>query len=569
MRLLIVVAGIVVYLNSFQGVFLFDDEDAITKNPYIRGLWPPATALTAPPQSPAAGRPLVSLSLAINYACGGLNPWGYHAFNLAVHILSALFLFGVIRRTLSLPRIGLGSEVLGRRLAGVITLIWVVHPLLTESVTYVIQRTESMAGLFYLLTLYCFIRGANGRTSRAWYAAAIAACALGMTTKETMVTAPLLVLIYDRVFVARSWAEITALRRSLYFGLAATWLILVLLVAAGPRSQTVGFALGLGPVEYAMNQCPAIVNYLRLAFWPHPLILDYGEPKILPLGSVLPQAAILAVLLILTAVALFRRPHLGFPGVWFFVILAPTSSFVPITSEVAAERRMYLPLAAVITLAVMLVWWGGSAIGKRIGLRPRARNGLFAALVIAVVLPLSYATVRRNRTYHDAETMWRDVLAGRPDNPRAHCGLAFTLAARGLLDPAIRHYETALAIQPDNAVTQANLAGVLARAGRLDEAVERYSAAIRLDPNFAVAQVSLGNALRLKGDLEGAAAAHRRAIEIDPALGDAFYNLGLDLDAIGRHDLAIDAYVKALQLHPSHPGAKAALAAAASRPAGK
>jgi hypothetical protein len=151
---------VIVYLSSFQGVFVFDDIHAIVENPYVRRLWPLGQAMRAPPQSSVSGRPIVSLSLALSYAVSGLRPWGYHAFNLAVHLGAAALLFGLIRRTLLSDCLGGRCAARAAPLAAAITVLWAVHPLQTESVTYVIQRAESLAGFFLLAVLYCLCRGA-------------------------------------------------------------------------------------------------------------------------------------------------------------------------------------------------------------------------------------------------------------------------------------------------------------------------------------------------------------------------------------------------------------------------
>ena len=167
--LAVVFAGLLAYHNSFFGPFVFDDIPHITENPRIRQLWPPWDVLSPSSSALINARPVVDVSLAVNYALGGYNVWGYHALNLTIHILAGLTLFGIVRRTLRQPplRERFGAAADGLALAA--ALIWTVHPLQTESVTYVIQRAESIMGLFYLLTLYCFIRGAASPRPRLWY----------------------------------------------------------------------------------------------------------------------------------------------------------------------------------------------------------------------------------------------------------------------------------------------------------------------------------------------------------------------------------------------------------------
>ncbi|HEV3003406.1 MAG TPA: hypothetical protein VGX78_03050, partial [Pirellulales bacterium] len=190
--LAIALLGTVAFANGVRGAFYLDDFVTIVNNPTLRHLWPLTAVLSPPNGCTAAGRPLLNLSFAINYAVGKTEPLGFHLVNIALHVLAALVLFGVVRRTLLLR-----SFVVDRamRLAMLVTMLWVVHPLQTESVTYIVQRAESLAGLLYLLTFYCVIRGATlERRDKAlrWYLLAVISCAAGMASKEVMATAPVL-----------------------------------------------------------------------------------------------------------------------------------------------------------------------------------------------------------------------------------------------------------------------------------------------------------------------------------------------------------------------------------------
>ena len=161
--------------------------------------------------------------------------------------------------------------------------LWVVHPLNSESVSYLTERTESMMGLFYLATLYASIRAATPRATPAslrWIALAVVASTLGMASKESMVTAPVMVLIFDRVFLYKTWREAWAERRALYAGLAASWVVLGLILWSAPRSS-VGFESGATPWNYFLNQVQLIAQYFWLAVWPQALVLDYGLPRAL------------------------------------------------------------------------------------------------------------------------------------------------------------------------------------------------------------------------------------------------------------------------------------------------
>ena len=288
----ILAAGIAAWSNSFNGPFIFDDLSAIQNNPTIRH-FPGWMNFLPPPATAISRRPVVNLTLAVNYAISDLDVRGFHAGNLLIHLLAALLLFGIVRRTLLAPSL---RERFGRAassLAMAVALIWAVHPLLTESVTYLTQRTECLMGLFFLLTLYAAIRGASSVHPWRWYAAAVAACALGMASKEVMAIAPIVVLLYDRCFLSGSFREALRSRWPLYLGLAATWAILCALLIAYPWGAATGAGFGLaeaGPWEYARTQPGVILNYLRLSFWPDSLCLVYFWPIATNAMRIIPAA---------------------------------------------------------------------------------------------------------------------------------------------------------------------------------------------------------------------------------------------------------------------------------------
>ncbi|HSF03462.1 MAG TPA: glycosyltransferase family 39 protein, partial [Solirubrobacterales bacterium] len=264
-------ACVLAYARSFAGPFIFDDLESIPDNPNIRQLWPITVPLSPPPNLGAlGGRPLVSLSFAVNYALGGLDVRGYHALNLAMHAIAALLLWRVAARTLASP--ALLGRYGGEGTAFAIALVWSLHPLLSEPVTYIVQRTELMMGLFYLLTFYCALRAWTDPRRGAWQVAAVAACALGMACKEPMVSAPILVVLHDLAFRGQPAREVLRERGRFYLALAGSWLVLVGILLGG--AQVKGALGGLGNIssfQYLRIQARAIVHYLRLALWPHPL----------------------------------------------------------------------------------------------------------------------------------------------------------------------------------------------------------------------------------------------------------------------------------------------------------
>ena len=304
-------AVVLVYANSLDGAFILDDDQNIEDNRRIRSLDNLNEILSV-------GRPLVELSLALNYAYGELDPAGYHVFNILIHILVGLTLYGVVRRTLLLPRLRERFGTSSHWLALAIGLLWTVHPLTTQAVTYVIQRGESMGSLFYLLTLYCVIRGSQAKRPRRgyWYATAVISAGLGMACKAIVITAPALLLLYDRVFLSTSTREVLSRRFRVHLGV----LLIVLGVGAGvgilqtivtripeprePSETRLSIGRAASPMEYYRTQPEILLHYLSLAYWPADLCLDYKWEPSEDLRRILVTSAALATLLAATCLAL-------------------------------------------------------------------------------------------------------------------------------------------------------------------------------------------------------------------------------------------------------------------------
>jgi tetratricopeptide (TPR) repeat protein len=560
--LLIVLAGVVSFHNAFRGPFVLDDFTAISNNPSIRTLWPPWNALSPPVHSPVTGRPLVNLSLALNFALGGLGVTSYHVVNVVIHLLAAQAVFGIVRRTLAAPRVSGRYRAAANGIATAVALLWVVHPLTTESVDYTTQRTELLMGLFFLLTLYCALRGFGSSSPRRWYAAALAAFALGLGSKEVIAVAPIVVLACDRLFWSTSFKAAFSRRRFLYAGFAVVLVLFAVLVGTRLRGAFTGLSRKMSPWDYALTQAGAIVHYLRLAVWPHPLAADYdGWPIATSLMSVLPEVAFLLLIAGLTVWGLVRRRPLAFLGVWFFAILAPTSSFRPLAAEVVAERRMYLPLVAVVVLAVLAGW----ALLDRV----KAPRGVGIAGVAVLAAILGIVTIQRNRTYQTTLSFWNDVVAKRPDNPRARIWLAKHLREGGKNTEAIQHLTAAVRLQPGNGDAQYGLGVALASQGRTDEAIEHYQEALRINPEDAPAHNNLGAALASRGQIVEAIRHYLQAIRINPAYAGPHYNLALVLANLGEIHEAISHLEAAVGIDPNFTAARQTLEALRRRETGQ
>jgi tetratricopeptide (TPR) repeat protein len=551
--ILIVAAILTAYAGAFTTPFLFDDTSILETRELQTLSWRTVDGTT---------RPLVQLSLALNWLAGGSNVVGYHLFNVGVHALAALTLFGLVARTLELGRLGARWQGAARPLALVVSLLFAVHPLQTQSVTYVVQRAESLMALCYLLTLYALVRGAGSSHPARWYGASVTACALGMMMKPVMVTAPVTALCYDAVFLAGSWTGAWRRRRTVHVALMATWLLLVgLLTGENESAATAGFAtreITLG--EYAGSQPHVVLRYLQLAFWPHGLVLDYGWPPATGFRGVIVPTFVLGLVVALALWIVRRSRELGALVVAFLLMLAPSSSLIPI-KDLAFEHRMYLPLAPLLVLVVAGAWM---AI-QRLGLRRLAERRVVVGIAAATVVVLMALTVDRNHDYRSAVAMWTDVVAKRPANARGHSNLGLALVHDRQIEEGITSIRTSLRLDPTSAEAHNNWGFALARQKRFAESEPHYREAIRLKPAYAEAHNNLGVALMEGGRPEEAALQYGEALRLRPEFVEAYSNLGNVLAGQGRIAESMPEYLRALAIDPTHAEVQFNLALALAR----
>jgi cytochrome c-type biogenesis protein CcmH/NrfG len=443
-------------------------------------------------------------------------------------------------------------------------------------VNYTVQRTESMMALCYLTTLYCAIRASAHPEGLKWVVAAVAACAAGMASKESMVTAPLMVLVYDRVFLYPSLAAAWRQRRALYIGLAATWGVLALLMLGQPRTS-VGFGAGVDVWTYFLNQLSLIARYLFLTVWPRPLVVDYGLPRPVAITDVILPGLLVVALGVATLWALRRHRALGFLGVWFFVTLAPTSSVVPIATEVGAERRMYLPLMALVVLAVLGV---SRLLARRFG----AESRVPAAVLAVVCVLLAVGTTVRTLEYRSVRTIaqtnvdryphgrarlalaselvaanqhndaMRQLEEAIKDYPQARLGLATELATSGRMSDAVVQAQEFIRLLPDNAEvpTARDLMGrAYALQGLYEPAVEQFTMLTHARPNDAGPYISIGDARLRQRRVDEAIASYDSALKRKPGDPDILGQLGLALGAAGRRREASLAFDNAAAARPN------------------
>jgi len=560
-----IVATLVAFFPAIRAPFAFDDVGSIPGNPTIEHVFPLSTSLNPPPRLAVSGRPAVNLTLAIDRALSaslGLDhpdaesrTLVYRMTNLLLHVLCGLLLFGVVRRTMSLAALGAWANANAETVALVSTALWLVHPIQTEAVDYVIQRTELLVSACYLATLYASIRAWDAPPARrrtAWMIGGVAACGVGMASKEVMVTAPFVVAIYDRVFRVSSWRELANDRaqRWFYGGLVATLALLVALIAGGGRADSVGFGLGLPWYRYLYSQGWAIAHYLQLLVWPTDLRFDYGSAPVDGIGGLVGGLIILTAGVGTIVLAIRQqRWWLAFLAIWFFAIIAPSSSVIPIRTEIAAERRVYLACAAVIV---------GAVVAARYALRSRPRFFIGGSAAVAALLFV--VTVRRSALYANPEGLWRDAVAKQPENPRAYDNLAAVIYKkdRGRAGEADSLWTRAIALDSTYMPAFSNLAQVRVDEGRISEARALLEHALRINPDYVDATKRLGGLLAAQGDTKSIAYLERMASSPDTT-DELFVALGQAYVDANRLDDAAVALRRALALNPRRADAAALL----------
>lgn len=506
------------YAGTFDAPFVFDDTPSIEESPFIEALWPLSRSFGAPPGTGSSGRPLVSFSLALNYAVGGREVLGYHLFNVASLALGALALFGLARRVLL--RTELAPHAFG--LAFAIALVWAAHPLHTDTLNHVVYRNGSMMALFYFLALYCAARGEEADAPGRWSLLCVLSAAAAMACKEVAVSLPLAVLAFDRQYGAGSVTAALRRRPGMYAALAATWGLLAWCVLSGDRGESVGFANAdvIDAQDYLRTQMVALATYLRLSGLAGPFVFDYhGQDVVREWSAVALEATLFGGLLALSLYGFARKRAAGLLGVLVFAALAPTSSVIPLAGELIGEHRMTLPLAPLLALVVL----GAARIFAKLG--PRARwLGPTAALVVTAAL--GAATVQRNADYDSRVTLWQDTTVKRPDNNRAWNHLALALKNEG----------------------------------RNQEAETAFQHTLALNPSHAKARFNYGNLLFARGDLAGAAREFGGAARLSPGDERMVFNHGYVLTLVGRVPEGLDQYRAALELQPGWDRPKMLLA---------
>jgi len=569
--LLLIVVTWLTYANSLSGEFIFDDHAHIVENQKVDDFGHAIRQFAGPRNRPVAG-----LSIAVNATLFGKDPFWFRVVNVLIHTLCVLLLYDLIRGSVAAIHPGDKSNCPpADTLALAAALLWAVHPLATMAVSYIIQRHESLMAMFYLAMLWFLMRGyLSVRWKWPWYLGAILACWLGMGTKEVMITAPVVGLMYDRALLSKSWGDLLRNRGWVYGVIVSPAIILIFKLVPMFTPGTATFEDMFGQHEqasswlYLWTQTGVILHYLQLSFWPNQLVFDYQWP-VADSPAQYWMSAMVVTALFAGAVSLWwKNPPIGFLGLAFFFILAPTSSFVPVI-DVAFEHRMYLPLAVVcILFALGLYLLLQRAMGES---SPNERTAGFMIVVGIVGVLLAYRTYERNRDYQSEIAMWYSVVEARPQNTRANHNLAQYLRQQGEIAEAelvlLRSIRACEDIGERTFPLHVDLAELYVGAGQVNLALGRYQLALEtgeatteqphsdysqaiLNRQLAEMYTSFGAFMLQLGHPQQAAIHLDKAIALRPEIADWYAMAGDAQRQSGNIPKAIEYWNHLLSVNP-------------------
>jgi tetratricopeptide (TPR) repeat protein len=547
---------ILLYANSLNGDFVFDDQHNIKDNPYIRvAHLDPAAILDAGLDSPHPNRPIAYISFALNYYFHKYNTFGYRLINVLIHIVTGIFIYHLIKMTLCLPVLE-GRYRHTQKIALFVALIWLVHPLATQSVAYVVQRMNSMAAMFYVMSLLLYIKGrlAVSRRGKRWALFALSAISglMALGCKENAVSLPAFIVLYEWYFLQdlnKTW-----LKGRLFLLLSVLGVLLLIafvFLGTTPLNSILGgyvtrdFTLA----ERVLTQFRVVVHYITLIVFPHPsrLSLDYEFPLshalLDPITTLLSLGTLAGILLIAWVKAPTER-LLSFCLLWYLGNLVIESSVIPL--EIIFEHRTYLPSLGIILPAVLLIF------------QYSHQRWLPVAILGLVVVFFATWTYQRSWVWGHPVRLYRDVVEKYPGSARGHANLGMYLHKTGKKEGVIFHLSEAIRIEP-SAIAYSNLGGVLVDQQQYQEATVQLSEALRLDPDISQTHYNLGVALAGLGKRDEAISHYRQAVRINRGHASAHDNLGVILAEKGRYKEALQAFSDAVKANPQHANAQAHL----------
>lgn len=547
---LILLVGLLAYVNSFNCSLHFDDVNIFTDAVMREG------AKLSDWISLFPSRPIGIMTFALNYHFHKLNVWGYHLVNLTIHLFNALLIWWLTRLTFSTP-ILTDERICKHRdiIALFVGLLFVAHPLATQSVTYIAQRFASLATMFYLLSMVLYVKGKlwseEQKLSWIFYGGSVVSAVLGILTKEIVFTLPFAIFLYEICFFKTEPLKVSIRDRGLnLFVIIFVIFILVFLrnnslkiFEAVPPGQ--GYDYAISAKEYLITQFSVIATYMRLLILPVNQNLDYDYPVSHSLFEMAAAGSLLFLLIVLAAgVFAFRKYRLIAFGIfWFFLTLSVESSIIPISQNVIFEHRTYLPSFGFFVAMVGAVFYFT---------RDEYVKFLAGALVL-VIMVMAVSAYQRNRVWKTDYTLWSDCVKKSPNKARALCSLGRALTELGDFNGSLVYFDKSIARNPKYDIAYYNRGRSRAQLGRYADAIADYSTAIKLNPRDANAYYNMAFAKTQLKDYSGAVSDYEASLKISPYDADTYNNIGnIKAEFLKDFSGSIKMYDQAISLRPQN-----------------
>ncbi len=546
---IIILLGIIIYSNSFNCSFHFDDVPRIIDNTNIRNLADVKTWWNYYPT-----RPIGIFTFALNYHFNQLDVRYYHLVNLMIHLINACLVWWLTLLIFSSPALKDNPIIRQKKVIAFFTaLLFVSHPLATQSVTYIVQRFTSMVTMFYLLALALYVTARlsdTGIKSKSLlFAGSLLSAVLAMLTKENAFTLPFAIVLFEIFFLRTKKLSINFKDYRVILLMASFLSVIIIiplmfsLTIFKPIPPSNGNAYTITPLNYLFTQFSVIVKYIQLLFLPINQNVDYDFPISNNFFAIRTLLSFLLLLsLVILAIFFFKRYRIISFGIfWFFLTLSIESSFIPI-GDVIFEHRTYLPsfgFFLILSSGIYILLWD--------------KYKYFAISIFVIIIGSnSVLTYERNKVWKDNLTLWSDNVSKSPNKagPIINRGVAY--GNLGQWDKSIADYSRAIGINPKYAKSYSNRGINYANLGQWDKSIADCSKAIEIDPKYIDAYYNRGVAYSNLGNRDKAISDYSKAIGIDPKYAIAYYNRGIDYWNLGQWDKSIADYSRVIEIDPKY-----------------
>ncbi len=550
---IIVVLGIIIYSNSFNCSFHFDDLNSIINNSAIQDLSNIKALL-----SYSSNRPIAYFTFAVNYYYGQLNVWGYHLVNLIIHLITSCIVGWLTLLIFSTPALKDNPIIKHKKiLAFFVALLFVSHPLATQSVTYIVQRMASMVAMFYLLSISLYVKGRLSEhriTKYLWFAGALVSAILALFTKENAYTLPFAIILVEIFFLQKKKLIINFKDYRIILVIIVCLSIIILLFSRfslnifnsiPPKN---GNDYTITSLNYLLTQFSVIVKYIQLLFLPIYQSVDHYIPLSTSFFELRTLLSFLFLLsFVVLAILLFKRNRLASFGIfWFFLTLSIESSIIPI-DDFMFEHRTYLPSFGFFLMFSSVIYILFQKRNKYIAL----------SILLSLILLNSVLTFQRNKIWKDEITLWNDAISKSPEKPRPYVVRGFVNYNLGQMDNAISDFSKAIALNPKYKDAYNNRSIAYCQRNQFDKAIGDYTKAIDLDPRYTAAYYNRGIAYENLKQWDKALIDFTKAIALNPRYAEAYCNRGVANRNLGNIEKAISDYSKAIEFNPTYSTAYA------------